>query len=78
VPRIFDLTSVLQLFWPLILICVGILVLFRRFPHPGQWKQRITGSPNTSAALDQGFVFEDHIFSGTEKRIVNKDFKGEG
>jgi predicted membrane protein len=77
VPRIFDFNiSFTQLFWPLILICVGILVLFRRFPHPGQWKQRITGSPNTSAALDQGFVFEDHIFSGTEKRIINKDFKG--
>jgi predicted membrane protein len=77
VPRIFDLDiSFSHLFWPLILITIGILVLVRRFPHPGQWKHRLTNSPNTSAALDQGFVFEDHIFSGTEKRIINKDFKG--
>jgi predicted membrane protein len=77
VPRIFDLDiSFAHIFWPLILISVGILVLFRRFPHPGQWKRRMSNSPGSAAAADQGFVFEDHIFSGTEKRIVNKYFKG--
>ncbi|TRZ69556.1 MAG: hypothetical protein D4R97_09710 [Bacteroidetes bacterium] len=77
-PRIFDLDiNFAHLFWPLILICVGILILFRRFPHPREWKHRMGPSAgNTTAASDQGHIFEDHIFSGTEKRIVNKEFKG--
>ncbi len=77
-PRIFDMDiNFGHLFWPLILICVGVLILFRRFPHPGKWKHRMGTAPeNAAAASDQGFIFEDHIFSGTEKRIVTKDFKG--
>ena len=77
-PRIFDLNiNFAHLFWPLILICLGILILFRRFPHPRDWSHRLGTSPrNVTAASDQGFVFEDHIFSGTEKRIINKEFKG--
>jgi len=76
-PRVFDFNiSFTHLFWPLILICLGILILVRRFPHPGHWKQRLANSPNAGAALDQGYVFEDHIFSGTEKRIISKEFRG--
>ena len=77
-PRIFDLNiDFAHLFWPLILICLGILILFRRFPHPRDWSHRLGTSPrNVTAASDQGFVFEDHIFSSTEKRIINKEFKG--
>jgi len=77
-PRLFDLNiNFSHLFWPLILICLGVLILFRRFPHPSNWKQRLGTSPrNAAAASDQGYIFEDHIFSGTEKRIVNSDFKG--
>jgi predicted membrane protein len=78
IPRVFDLDfNFAQLFWPLILICVGVLILFRKFPHPRNWKNRMGNSPdNIMAANDQGYIFEDHIFSGTEKRIVNKEFKG--
>ncbi|MCX6240868.1 MAG: DUF5668 domain-containing protein [Bacteroidetes bacterium] len=77
-PRVFDLDiNFAHLFWPLILICIGVLILFRRFPHPGNWKHHMKNSPeNMAAANDQGFIYEDHIFSGTEKRIINKDFKG--
>lgn len=77
-PRIFALDiNFISLFWPLILISIGVLILFRKFPHPRDWKNRMGSSPaNTAAASDQGMIFEDHIFSGTEKRIVNKEFKG--
>lgn len=77
-PRIFDLNmNFASLFWPLVLMCVGVLILFRRFPHPRQWKHNMGTSPeNAATASDQGYIFEDHIFSGTEKRIINKEFKG--
>ncbi|MCX6281671.1 MAG: DUF5668 domain-containing protein [Bacteroidetes bacterium] len=77
-PRIFDLDiNFAHLFWPLILISIGVLILFRKFPHPRDWKHRMgPSSQNSAAASDQGYIFEDHIFSGTEKRIINKDFKG--
>jgi len=77
-PRVFDLDiNFAHLFWPLILICLGILILFRRFPHPRDWRHRMGTSPQNAAAVsDQGLIFEDHIFSGTEKRIINKEFKG--
>jgi len=35
-----------------------------------------TNPKNAAAASDQGLIYEDHIFSGTEKRIINKEFKG--
>jgi len=78
IPRIFILDiNFSQLFWPLILICLGILILFRRFPHPREWSHRKTATfPGSGTSLDQGVIFEDHIFSGTEKRIINKEFKG--
>ena len=77
-PRVFDLNiNFAHLFWPLILICIGVLILFRKFPHPKEWKHRMGPSrQNIAASSDQGFIYEDHIFSGTEKRIVSKEFKG--
>lgn len=77
-PRIFGLDiSFASIFWPLLLISFGVLILFRRFPHPKNLKQSFGNSPeNVAAANDQGYIIEDHIFSGTEKRISAKDFKG--
>jgi predicted membrane protein len=77
-PRIFGLDiSFASIFWPLLLISLGVLILFRRFPHPGKWKPNPGAQPlGTEGAADQGYVMEDHIFSGTEKKIVNKDFRG--
>ncbi|MCK9422330.1 MAG: cell wall-active antibiotics response protein [Bacteroidales bacterium] len=72
-PRIFDLPfNAMHLFWPLILIAIGVLILFRRIPH-GPWHPGIN---RQSQPRDDGYIFEDNIFSGTKNRIIQQVFRG--
>lgn len=73
-PRVFDLPfNVWHLFWPMILIGLGILILTKRIPHPGKpYRRTLPGQQYT----DDGFIHEDHIFSGGKQRISHQVFKG--
>ncbi len=74
-PRIFDLPfNVWHLFWPAILIGIGVLMLFKRSPKSGvEWRFQ---HARKEQALDEGFIHEDNIFSGGKQRIMNQVFRG--
>ena len=84
IPRIFDLPfNIMNVFWPIILIGIGVLILTRKIPHRSWHKERhqatapegettFTGSEN----LQDGFIHQEYIFSGGEHRIQNQVFRG--
>ena len=72
--------------WPLILITVGALFIFRpRHRHGACWRQKkisdMQSQANPSVANDEEYSQDDFIdstsiFSGTKKVILSKNFKG--
>lgn len=73
-PRIFDLSfNVMNLFWPVILIGVGVLILTRRFPRR-PWQSRSHQLNNQD--LGDGFIHEENIFSGGKQRVMHQVFRG--
>ncbi len=63
--------SIHSLFWPAILIAIGLIVLFRGFGRPfGQRRNR------ENLALDDGYINEETIFGGTKQRVTHQSFKG--
>jgi predicted membrane protein len=57
-------------FWPLLLIIVGIIVLFRAFPVA----KRETAIPPDGNPME--YIDEVNVFSGSEKKITTDNFKG--
>jgi len=74
-PRIFDLPfNWMHLFWPLILILLGVLILFKHSSHHKvQWRFQ---KQQPFQTLEEGYIYEDNIFSGGKQRVVNQVFKG--
>jgi len=73
-PRAFDLPfNAMHLFWPVILIGVGILILFKRSPG-NTFKKRFHHTNDQS--LDDGYILEENIFSGGKQRVMNQVFRG--
>jgi predicted membrane protein len=73
-PRIFDFSfNVWHMFWPMILIGVGVMILTKRFPRRG-WAnpRRFINNPN----LEEGYIHEENIFSGGKQRVMHQVFKG--
>jgi predicted membrane protein len=71
-PRLFFLPdNFTHLFWPLILITAGVVILVKRLPGHRGWTQ--AGRAN---AMDEGYVRQDNIFSGSKRRISSQAFKG--
>lgn len=70
-PDIFHFSfSFIKLFWPVLLIGVGLSLIFfgGRAAH---WRR---GKQNHS--LDSGYINEFNVFAGSKKRIANQIFKG--
>lgn len=70
-PDIFVFSfNFVKLFWPMLLIGVGLSLIFlgRRSPH---WKHR-----RMESRLEEGFLFETNIFGGSKRIIVEESFKG--
>ena len=72
-PRIFDLPfNAIHLFWPLILIAIGVLILTRKIPG-----RRVHPVINPSdQTLEDGYIHEENIFSGGKQRIMHQIFRG--
>lgn len=73
-PRIFDLHfNVWHVFWPVILIGLGILILTKRMPR------RHRAHPPRSyniEDLSDGYIHEENIFSGGKQRVMHQVFRG--
>ncbi|MCK4661432.1 MAG: hypothetical protein KAT68_01095 [Bacteroidales bacterium] len=70
-PDIFDLPhSFNRMFWPVILIFIGLIIIFRRGTHKfGHFTRKTV--ENSSDYID-----DMSIFGGGEKKIVSNNFKG--
>jgi len=74
IPEIFVMhISFFRLFWPCILIGIGLLILSNRSVH-GKWRHRFEG--RTSTLPEEGFINESNIFSGSKHRVTNQVFRG--
>lgn len=59
-----------SLFWPAILIALGLIVLFKGFKHPTLRRNR------ESMIVEDGYINEETIFGGTKQKITHQSFKG--
>ncbi len=82
-PEIFDLSvRAGQLFWPVIIMIVGIMLLFKRpnnphFPWKGRgWKDASADDYQTGEGNSDEYVDEVSIFSGSKKIINSNNFRG--
>ena len=80
IPKIFfsidpDFT---RMFWPMILIAVGILIIVRRGKghehHHHHWHNHF--HDNTVSDSSEGFIDEVNIFGGSKIKVVSQKFKG--
>ncbi len=65
--------NVTHLFWPVMLIAIGVLILTRRSPRD-LWHNSFQS--RTSQSLDDGYVHEENIFSGAKQRVIHQVFRG--
>ena len=77
IPEIFDFhISFVKLFWPLLLIGFGVLILFRKGFIQDKWRHRKIISETGNTIIDEGYINESHIFSGSKHKVVHQVFKG--
>jgi predicted membrane protein len=71
-PKLFFLpTNFIHLFWPVLLITVGVLILIKRFPRTSGLHRH-----GDNSGVDEGYIRQDNIFSGSKQRITTDAFKG--
>jgi predicted membrane protein len=77
IPELFDFhISFIKLFWPLLLIGIGLMILFKR-GYMDRWQSHRHMNINTSTThYDEGYFNETNIFSGSKHKVVNQVFKG--
>jgi predicted membrane protein len=76
-PDIFAFTfSFSKLFWPVLLIFVGVLIIFRHTLGLNQFHNHrdIPNRPNKDNIED--FIDEVNVFGGSKKRFLTNSFKG--
>lgn len=75
IPEIFIMhIAFTKLFWPLILIIIGVLLLTRKgfqdkFVHRFHYD-------NTTSIPEEGYINQTNIFSGSKHRVTNQVFRG--
>ena len=76
IPEIFVMhISFFRLFWPFILIGIGLMILSRQGIR-GRWRHHRLFEGHESTLPDEGFINETNIFSGSKHRVINQVFKG--
>jgi predicted membrane protein len=88
IPEVFDFhIAFIKLFWPVLLIAIGVMILIKRGIHgPGHshwhrhhpnWNSQCTqNTQNNQSELDEGYIYETNIFSGSKRRVTHQVFKG--
>lgn len=72
-PEIYSLPyNFLKNFWPLLLILVGVFVLFKS----GVFGRKKPQDQSLTSGEDFAYIDEVNIFSGAERKISGKNFKG--
>lgn len=75
-PSLFDFDIRLyQVFWPLVLIGIGLVILTRRNVH-GKMGLNRRSSINPDGTLDTDYVDDVSIFGGGVKRYASQNLKG--
>lgn len=74
-PELFDFhIPFIKLFWPVLLIVIGVMIILKRgFHHRGH---RHCKFPENISNLEDGYVNETNVFSGSKRKITHQDFKG--
>jgi len=78
IPEIFVMhISFTRLFWPMILIIIGVMILSKRRIN-GKWRQKFEHKfGQTDIPLpEEGYINEENIFSGSKHRVTNQVFRG--
>lgn len=74
-PRIFDLSiNIMHVFWPVLLIGLGVLILTRRLPRRNWSQQRPVF--RADQPIEDGYIHEENIFSGGKQRVMHQVFRG--
>ena len=82
IPEMFDFhIAFIKLFWPVLLIAIGVMILVKRGIYgPGHthWHRQGTHCERqqTQPDLDEGFINETNISSGSKRRITHEVFRG--
>jgi len=69
--------SFVKMFWPLLLIAIGVSLLFKR-----KWNTRdhlhrkYSLNLNKDVPLEEGYIDETNIFSGSKHKVYHQVFKG--
>jgi predicted membrane protein len=81
IPEIFVMhISFFRLFWPFILIFIGLMILSRKGHYSRRWHRRFHHEGYrddlSSPILEEGVINETNLFSGSKHRVINQVFKG--
>ena len=63
-------------YWPVLLIIIGISIVFRVYNGHKKWETVEIHNGADLGPTDQGIIKVNAIFSGFERRITEKNFKG--
>jgi predicted membrane protein len=77
IPKLFGYDiSFIKVFWPVLLIIIGVMILFGHgYRHRHRWHRHWDNHPDDSP-LDEGYIRQDNIFSGSKHKIIHTEFKG--
>ncbi len=76
-PELYDFhISFVRIFWPVLLIIIGVSILFGRgYRHHHRWHRHLE-NPQGGSNLDEGYIRQENIFSGSKQKIIHTEFKG--
>jgi predicted membrane protein len=73
-PRLFFLPEHFShLFWPVILIAFGLLIIFRKIPQMQHWRKQRKDPERVSR---EGYIYEEVVFGDSKQRVTSQEFHG--